>query len=193
MLSDNVRELVNRCLCGDQSAMVDLVELFRGQVFGLCYRMLRHRQDAEDVTQESFVRALRSLRSWDQQREFLPWLLAIAGNRCRTLLSVRMRQPTMNSLVEQLSDNAVELADAANLAEEVELALGTLRAEYRQAFLLFHQHELSYAEISATLECPLGTVKTWVHRARRELIAQLRTRGVVPELPPCNAKSLKVD
>jgi len=180
-LSDNVRELVGRCLQGDQSAMVELVDTFRGQVFGLCYRMLRHRQDAEDVTQESFVRVLRSLRKWDPEREFLPWALAIAGNRCRTLLATRMRQPAMSSLVEQLSDNALELAEAKNLAEEVERALGTLRAEYRQAFLLFHQHELSYAEISANLDCPLGTVKTWVHRARRELIAQLKDRGVVQE------------
>ena len=182
MLPDNVRELVRRCLCDDQAAMVELVEQYRGQVFGLCYRMLRHRQDAEDVTQEAFVRVLRSLRSWDQQREFLPWLLAIAGNRCRTLLAVRMRQPTMTSLVEHLSDNACELNDARNLAEEVERALENLRSEYRQAFLLFHQHELSYAQISATLGCPLGTVKTWVHRARRELIGQLKERGVVQEL-----------
>jgi RNA polymerase sigma-70 factor, ECF subfamily len=180
-LPDNVRELVNLCLRGDQSAMVELVGTFRGQVFGLCYLMLRHRQDAEDVTQESFVRALRSLNTWDQEREFLPWLLAIAGNRCRTLLAMRMRQPTMSSLVEQLSDNAMEIAEARNLAEEVELALSHLRPDYRQAFLLFHQHELSYAEISDTLNCPLGTVKTWVHRARRELIAQLRDRGVLQE------------
>jgi len=181
-LSDDVRELVDRCLRGDQAAMLELVDQYRGQVFGLCYRMLRHRQDAEDVTQECFVRALRSLRSWDSGREFLPWLLAIAGNRCRTLLATRMRQPTVGSLVEHLSDNTLEITEARNLAEEVELALGTLRAEYRQAFLLFHQHELSYAEISATLDCPLGTVKTWVHRARRELVARLRQRGVVQEL-----------
>ncbi len=82
-----------------------------------------------------------------------------------------------------MSDDAVEVANAKTLAEEIELALTTLRAEYRQAFLLFHQHELSYAEISATLDCPLGTVKTWVHRARRELIARLAERGVVQELP----------
>lgn len=182
-MSEDVRELVDRCLRGDQTAMVELVDMFRGQVFGLCYRMLRHRQDAEDVAQESFVRALRSLHRWDNQREFLPWLLAIAGNRCRTMLAARMRQPASTPLVEQLSDDAVELANAKNLAEEVELALSTLRAEYRQAFVLFHQHELSYAEISATLDCPLGTVKTWVHRARRELIARLAERGVVQELP----------
>jgi RNA polymerase sigma-70 factor (ECF subfamily) len=162
--------------------MVELVDTFRGQVFGLCYRMLRHRQDAEDVTQESFVRVLRSLSKWDQQREFLPWLLAIAGNRCRTLLATRMRQPAMTSLVENLSDNAVEIAEAHNLAEEVELALTALRAEYRQAFRLFHEREFTYAQISVAMDCPLGTVKTWVHRARRELIAQLKDRGVVQEL-----------
>jgi RNA polymerase sigma-70 factor (ECF subfamily) len=179
----HVRELVARCLRGDQSAMVELVDAHRGQVFGLCYRMLRHRQDAEDMTQESFVRALRSLRTWDAERGFLPWLLAIAGNRCRTLLGVRMRQPVTSSLIEHLSDNALETAEAQTLAEEVALALTTLRAEYRQAFLLFHERELSYAQIAATLDCPLGTVKTWVHRARRELIARLRERGAIGELP----------
>ena len=66
--------------------MAALVDRFQGQVFGLCYRMLGHRQDAEDVTQESFSRALRSLKSWDNQRAFRPWLMAIAGNRCRTWL-----------------------------------------------------------------------------------------------------------
>jgi RNA polymerase sigma-70 factor, ECF subfamily len=181
-LSDDVRQLVGRCLQGDQSAMVELVELHQGQVFGLCYRMLRHRQDAEDVTQESFSRALRRLHTWDNQRPFLPWLLAIAGNRCRTLLAARVRRPATNSLVEQASDDTFDQQRASNLAEEVELALSTLRTEYREAFLLFHQHELSYAQIGATLDCPLGTVKTWVHRARRELIAQLRRRGVVQEL-----------
>ena len=64
-MSDDVRGLVKRCLGGDQTAMVDLVDFYRGQVFGLCYRMLRHRQDAEDVTQECFVRVLRSLHTWD--------------------------------------------------------------------------------------------------------------------------------
>jgi RNA polymerase sigma-70 factor, ECF subfamily len=188
----HVRELVRRCLAGDQSAMVELVDAFRGQVFGLCYRMLRHRQDAEDVTQESFVRALRSLKKWDANREFLPWLLAIAGNRCRTLLSTRTRHPAMATLVEHPSDDAVEVDRARNLAEEVDLALENLRSEYRQAFVLFHERQLSYAQISATMQCPLGTVKTWVHRARRELVAQLKSRGIVRELPECNAQSLKI-
>ena len=70
-----------------------LVERFERQVFALCYRMLGQREDAEDVAQESLVRALRSLRNWDSSRDFVPWLLAIAGNRCRTLLAARARRP----------------------------------------------------------------------------------------------------
>ena len=71
---------------------------------------------------------------------------------------------------------------AHNLAEEVSLALEDIREEYRQAFLLFHEQELSYADIAETLDCPVGTVKTWVHRARRELIERLRRREVVNEV-----------
>ena len=66
-------------------------------------------------------------------------------------------------------------------AEEVQLALAELRAEYRQAFLLFHDHEMSYGEIAEAMGVPLGTIKTWVHRARRELIDLLSQRGAIPD------------
>lgn len=161
--------------------MLALVERFHGQVFGLCYRMLGQRQDAEDASQETFVRVLKNLHRWDPTRDFEPWLLAIAGNRCRTALSSRKRRPAWDGMVEQLPDDAPDERAAEHLGEEVQLALGALRDEYRQAFVLFHEHELSYAEIAETMDVPLGTVKTWVHRARRELIDELRRRGVVPE------------
>src|SRR5204862_1715772 len=122
---------------------------FRGQVFGLCFQLLRHRQDAEDIAQESFVRVLRSLKQWDQTREFLPWLLAIAGNRCRTLLSSRLRRPVALGFVERLPDPRGDAESAGPLEEEIERALGHLRPEYRQAFTLFHEQELSYLEISS--------------------------------------------
>ena len=67
------------------------------------------------------------------------------------------------------------------LSEEIELALEDLRSEYRSAFTLFHRHELSYEEIGEMMEVPLGTVKTWVHRARRELVNRLSKRGVIEE------------
>ena len=163
--------------------MLQLVERFQGQVFGLCYRMLGQREDAEDMAQETFVRALRHLERWDKRRDFEPWLMTIAGNRCRSLLATRMRRPAAAPLDEPVADPRQDLGAAQQLSEEVELALQTLREEYRQAFLLFHEQELSYAEIGQILDCPLGTVKTWVHRARRELIDRLRSRGVVQETP----------
>jgi RNA polymerase sigma-70 factor (ECF subfamily) len=183
MLADEVRQLVNRCMAGEQSAMVELVDRYRAQILGLCYRMLGQRQDAEDMAQETFVRALRNLSQWDQRRDFEPWLLAIAGNRCRTALAMRMRRPKMQTLVEPLPDESPDVHAAHHLAEEVNLALSKLRDEYRQAFVMFHDHELCYAEIAAVLRCPLGTVKTWVHQARRELIEHLRQREIVQESP----------
>lgn len=179
-MPDEVSELVQRSLSGEESATTELVDRFRGQVFGLCYRMLGHRQDAEDVTQESFVRAIRGLTSWDSRRDFLPWLLAIAGNRCRTMLAARRRLPKPSCEVADLPDKRSFHVER-HLGEEVTLALAGLRDEYRQAFVLFHEQELTYAEIAEVLDCPVGTVKTWVHRARRELADHLRRRGVVEE------------
>jgi RNA polymerase sigma-70 factor, ECF subfamily len=178
---DEVRSLVDRSLAGDGGAATDLVERFRGVVFGLCYRMLGQRQDAEDVSQEAFARAFRSLRGFDAARDFRPWLLAIAGNRCRSFLASQRRRP---ALVE-MADGPVDLAEdpqrERNLAEEVQLALRGLREDHRKAFLLFHEQHLSYEEIATALGCPVGTVKTWVHRARRDLAAALRQRGAVQE------------
>ena len=162
--------------------MLGLVNRYQGQIYGLCYRMLSNRQDAEDMAQETFLRALRNLASWDQTRDFEPWLFAIAGNRCRTLLASRKRRPATSSLVDHLPDKSPALQAAYNLAEEVDLVLRGIREEYRRTFLLFHEQEMSYAEIGEVLDCPLGTVKTWVHRARQELIDQLRKRGVVSEV-----------
>jgi RNA polymerase sigma-70 factor (ECF subfamily) len=177
----DLKTLVDRCLGGDQPAMLELVEQFRGQVFGLCYRMLGQRQDAEDAAQETFVRVLKNLHRWDPSRQFEPWLLAIAGNRCRTALATRRRRPVLEPAIEWVPDDAPDQRAAQNLAEEVRRALELVRDEYRQAFVLFHEQELSYAEIAAAMEVPLGTVKTWVHRARRELIDHLRARGAIPE------------
>src|SRR5688572_12053320 len=175
----DLRMLIGRCLSGDQAAMLALVERFQGRVFGLCYRMLGQRQDAEDAAQETFVRVLKNLHRWDPGRDFEPWLLAIAGNRCRTALAARRRKPAAEAAVELLADDAPDHRAAAQLGEEVRLALTNIRADYRQAFILFHEHELSYAQIAEAMAVPLGTIKTWVHRARKELIEALQQRGTI--------------
>ena len=180
-MSEDFPILVNQCIDGQQSAIHELVNRFRGQVFGLCYRMLGQREDAEDATQETFVRVVKNLHRWDPTRAFEPWLLTIAGNRCRTKLARRKRRPSVLTLDYPIPDATVEHRKAELLAEEIQLGLTGVREEYREAFLLFHQQEMSYLEIAETMEVPLGTVKTWVHRARRELIQRLRKRGVLGE------------
>jgi RNA polymerase sigma-70 factor (ECF subfamily) len=183
-VADDLQDLVRRCLAGQQEALADLVRQFQGQVFGLCQRMLGNRHDAEDAAQVVFVRALRNLHRWDPNRDFRPWLLAIAGNYCRTMLLARSRRlPTVVVPEDALPDDGPPSEVLRELQEEFQLALRQLRDEYRLAFVLFHEQQLSYAEIAQVLGCPLGTIKTWVHRARRELALLLKDRGVIEELP----------
>lgn len=172
-------ELVERCRNGDDVSLLRFVERFQGIVFGLCFRMLGHRQDAEDTAQEVFVRALKSLHTWDRERPLKPWVLAIAANRCRTALSKRAKRPTPTEfLVHPVTEEVGP--DRDDLAEELQLALDELREEYRLCFELFHFQELGCDEIGRILDRPSGTVKTWLHRARRELARFLERRGVAP-------------
>src|SRR5215470_9237686 len=102
MTPDDVT-LVRRCLRGDARSIQALVERFQAEVFGLCLRLLNHRQDAEDVTQEVFLRVFRSLRCWDAHRPLRPWIMGITINRCRTWMTQRARRP---ELVDYLQDTA---------------------------------------------------------------------------------------
>ena len=179
MATCEINELVQRCLAGDEAAIRQFVGRFERVVFALCLRMLTHRQDAEDVTQESLVRIVRNLHRWDSNRPFLPWMIAIAANRCRTLLARRARRP-MGTLLE-LETPAVVDSDSQELREELQLAIDQLREDYRNCFELFYLQELSCAEISRLVGVPEGTVKTWLHRARKELAEALRRRGFTPE------------
>jgi RNA polymerase sigma-70 factor (ECF subfamily) len=93
-----------------------------------------------------------------------------------------MARPSTTPLVDALPDTAADHEPARRLAEELQLALEAVRGEYRSAFLLFHQQQMSYAEIAESLHRPVGTVKTWVHRTRREVIQRLSQRGVLAEV-----------
>jgi RNA polymerase sigma-70 factor (ECF subfamily) len=178
-LANELSVLVDECLAGNQIALGQFVNRYRGQVYGLCYRMLGQKEDAEDATQETMIRVVRNLHRWDQDRAFEPWLLTIAGNRCRTRLAKRTRRPGNLSLEHPVPDLRSFSDEARLLSEEIDLALQNMRAEYRTAFKLFHKKEMSYADIAETMSIPLGTVKTWVHRARREIVTKLRKRGVL--------------
>lgn len=184
MASDD-RKLVRRCLKGDAEAIRTLVETYQGLVFGVCYRMVGHRHDAEDITQDVLVRAVRSLKSWDRKRPLRPWILAIATNRCRTHLAKQMRRPTLTEHLAEVPDERRPEHDQ-DLAAELELALAALRPEYRTVVVMYHEQEMPYEEIAEAIGRPIGTVKIWLHRARaemaRRLARQAGMRGLVPQV-----------
>jgi RNA polymerase sigma-70 factor (ECF subfamily) len=173
--------LVRRCLRGEPEAIGQLVERFQGEIYGLCFRLLRHRHDAEDVTQEVFLRIFRSLRRWDGLRPLKPWIMGIAANRCRTWLSQRRRRPELMDYLQDVAPGRPE-DDSAELVREVQAALEELRPDYRIVFVLFHEQGQPYEDIAAALERPVGTIKTWLHRARLEILERLRRRGMVSEV-----------
>ncbi len=187
MTADSDAELVSRCLLGESAAMRVLVERFQNDVFGVCVRLLRHSQDAEDVAQEVFVRVFRSLNRWDATRQLRPWILGITINRCRTAMAKRVRRP---ELVDHLNETASQKPedDTHELTAEIRTAVDEMRADYREVFVLFHEHGQSYEEISATIDRPVGTIKTWLHRARTEILTRLKRRGLVPPTEPTPKK-----
>jgi RNA polymerase sigma-70 factor (ECF subfamily) len=180
-VSDDEAVLVKRCLRGEPEAIQQLVGRFQTEVFGLCVRLLHHRHDAEDVCQEVFLRVFRSLRRWDSTRPLKPWIMGITVNRCRTWLTQRARRP---ELVDYLHDTAPAKPseDASELVSEMQTALKELRLEYRSVFVMFHEQGHPYEEIAAALGRPVGTIKTWLHRARLEVLDRLRRRGMISEV-----------
>jgi RNA polymerase sigma-70 factor (ECF subfamily) len=170
--------LVRRCLRGEAEAIRLLIGRFQAEVYGLCVRLLHHRHDAEDVTQEVFLRVFRSLRGWDPSRPLKPWVMSIAVNRCRTWLGQRARRPeSVDYLQDTVPGRAAD--DAGELLHEIRAALGELRVEYRTVFVLFHEQGQPYEDIALALGRPVGTIKTWLHRARLEILERLRRRGMV--------------
>ena len=178
-MNESNATLAQRYRQNDETAFAKLVRRHQQLVFRVCLRILNHHEDAEDATQETFSRMAKYLHRWDSRRPLEPWLVAIAGNRCRTFLARRRLHQPLSAAVEPINEQPGQQLAADQLREEVELALGELPETQRQAFVLFHRQSLSYAEIAERLECPVGTVKTWVHRARGRLIDQLQKRDVV--------------
>ena len=179
-------DLAARAARGDDAAAAALVRRYERGVFGVCLRMLGRREDAEDAAQEVFLRLFRHLDQWDRARPLKPWLMTIAANRCRTALDRRRRKGALLPGDLDPADGGTPPRDA-DLAEELQLAVDALRDDHRVAFVLFHHEELSLREVAEALGRPDGTIKTWLHRARKQLTEHLARRGVLPDVRTCPA------
>ncbi len=185
MVESDDAELTRRCLAGDERAYRDLVERHQRQVYSVALRVVRVPEDAEDITQETFVRMFRALDRYDPGRPFAAWLYTIATRlaidhvRRRRLKAVSLFRREPGSEEERMMD----VEDAGPGPEEVTVRLeeeastrdlvAALPEHYRVVVVLRHQQDLSYEEIAEALHLPLGTVKARIHRARALLKQRL--------------------
>jgi RNA polymerase sigma-70 factor (ECF subfamily) len=159
---------------GDLEAFNNLVEAYQTPVYNLCFRMLGDHYEAEDAAQETFMRAYKSIKSYDINRPFSTWLLSIAAHYC--IDQVRKRRMTKISLddlpYQQISDPApgpeIALSQNENQNQVKEL-LDDLGAEDRAAIVMRYWYDFSYEEISESLNLTVSAVKSRLHRARRAL------------------------
>ncbi|RMH18188.1 MAG: sigma-70 family RNA polymerase sigma factor [Acidobacteria bacterium] len=183
-------ELVARALEGSQEAYRLLVRRFERPVMSVVLRLVGEPALAEDLTQETFLKAFRHLRRYDPRRKLASWLFKIAHNTA--IDHLRRRRPELVSLERgdddpppdsrpQLAAPATQAPDLAairgELAAEIEASLAELRPGYREILVLRFQEGLSYQEIADVMELPMGTVKVHLHRARKQLAAALEARG----------------
>lgn len=175
---------------GRDRAFRELVRRYERPVFSLIYRMVRDREAAEDLAQDSFVKVLNHLDRYRPEFKFSSWIFKIANNvaidhlRRRQLDTVSMDgSPHAASAAEAAAssfdvaaqqESALEELEAREIGGAIERAIARLRPEYRSCIMLRHVEGRSYEEIAATLDLPLGTVKTYIHRARNELRVALQ-------------------
>lgn len=174
---------------GREDGFRELVRRYERPVFSLIFRMVRDSASAEDLAQDTFIKVLNHIDKYRPEFKLSSWLFKIANNvaidhlRRRQLDTISMSgSPHAGSEAEIAAtsfeiasgeESALDQMEARELGSTIEKAIGTLRPEYRSCIMLRHVEGRSYEEIAATLDLPLGTVKTYIHRARIQLREQL--------------------
>lgn len=174
-------ELVERCLAGDQDAWAEIVRMHWRKVFNLAYKFVGRHDEAEDLTQDIFLRIFKALHTFDRRANFQTWLISISRNLCIDhYRSLRKERETMARDVdastltpssrERGPDRQLEQSDLRQL---VRTALAELAPSLREAVTLRDLQEFSYLEIAERLKLPEGTVKSRINRGRLELARQI--------------------
>lgn len=168
------RDLILRARRGDAEAYGDLVARHQTSVFNICYRILHNRADAEDLAQETFIRALDRLHTFDLEREFSPWIRRVAANLCLNHIeSHKSTAPLDEERDEDKTQSPGEQVEVRERSEQIRSALASLPPHYRLVVELRHYQELSYDEIASELNIPLSDVKSHLFRARKLLAEKL--------------------
>lgn len=176
-------ELIRRCQAGDQLAVGALIRRYQNYVYRLCYLVMRNEQDAEDMTQETFIRACRALPRFEIREgiSFEAWLYRIAVNCCRSRLRRKWYQalpwpnppPRLTIEPEQQPDR---LLMRGQHRDEIMALIDSLDDKHRLVIILRYYAGLSNEEIAQVLNIPSGTVRSRLHTARQRLKALLTER-----------------
>jgi RNA polymerase sigma-70 factor (ECF subfamily) len=166
-------ELVARAKDGDRGAFGQLVRRYQRRVFALGMRWFRNADDADDLVQETFVRAWRAVERFDETRPFAPWILAIAANRARTMVGRARPSEELDESILWEGPSPAEDAERARLESDVQAAMKALPQDQRIVLHMRAVESLSYREIAETLEVPIGTVMSRLARAREEMRRKL--------------------
>ena len=177
-----IEALIQRCLHGDQLAWDAIVEQYRRKVFNVAYKFVGRHEEAEDLTQDIFLKVFKSLGTFDRRANFQTWLISVSRNLCidhyRSVRQERLtidRRVDPNELTPASNEPgpiaAIEQQDRVALLRE---ALAALPEPLRVAVLMRDLQELSYQEIAGRLGLPEGTVKSRINRGRTELARQIR-------------------
>jgi RNA polymerase sigma-70 factor (ECF subfamily) len=180
-------ELARAARAGSEAAYRELVARYATPAVNFTYRFVRDRALAEDLAQEGFLRVYQRLNTFDPERKFSSWFFQVLRNV--TIDYLRVNRPQTSSLdelqeeghyvpvVDRESLSPEELATRGELASAMTAALARIRPEYREVVVLRYQEGLTHPEIAEMLGLPAGTVKTYLHRARKELAEILSEHG----------------
>ncbi|RLD12768.1 RNA polymerase subunit sigma-24 [candidate division KSB1 bacterium] len=178
--------LVRKAKAGDGRAYDALMEQYHDAVFNIVYRMVRNKQEAEDLTQETFIKAYNSINSFNEEYAFSTWLFKIATNHCIDFFRKRkLKTYSMDEPMQYKEDEIKHEYASTDPTKEHEMidseksriireAINKLPEKYRIAIVLRHHEEKSYDEIAQILNLPLGTVKARIFRAREMLKKSLK-------------------
>lgn len=176
---------VEKVLAGDSSAFEGIVRRWQGPLVNLAYRFCRDRSRAEEMAQEAFLRAYRSLDRWRREGFFSTWLFALATNLyCSELRRIPMKTVCLDDVAEprdarRAVDGRLEDEDRDRA---VRRAVFTLPQKYREALILFYFHDMDVPSAARSLALPEGTVKARLSRGREMLRSKLSQRLVAPVL-----------
>jgi RNA polymerase sigma-70 factor (ECF subfamily) len=178
----DIDTLIKRCLSGDQPAWEQIVRQYRRKVFNVAYKFVGRHDEAEDLTQDIFLKVFKSLNTFDRRANFQTWLISVSRNLCIDhYRSVRKERETIDRAVDasELSPISREPGPIAAIEQNDRVvllrgALAALPDTLRAAVVMRDIQELSYQEIADRLDLPEGTVKSRINRGRAELAIQVK-------------------